>query len=849
MKPLFRPLLFGCVLAGLSSCSADDPWVNHQGEGKINLKLTASSGLVEATTRQTRAEETLEAPDVAEFSVSLSKNDESYSRTWNTLDDFTSEESFPTGVYTLTAFYGDVAGEGFDKPYYEGTADVTVLEARTTDVSVEATLSNSLVSVGYTDAFKSYFSAWGATVHSEGNGFHEIPQGEKRPVFIVPGNVDISLDLTSQEGKTTKVQPLDFKAEPRHRYHVVFDVNSGNEGEMQLTVNIDETVEKESIVIDLTDELFTTPGPEVTPSGFVSGQTIEALEGSTINTEFIYNVVCRGKIRNATLTVNSSYIPSFGNEIDLCQSTVAALHEMGFNAKGFVNNPDRLAWLNVSEFVASLPAGHHEMTLVVKDVYARVSEPVTLVVENVPAEIKAIPHPTQYGTNDAVIEVAYNGSNPQKNITFTTPDDYGSWHKAEVKSVTEASRSRAFETKNYLFTIVVSDTERDVIPVKVFLRGVEKEEIQIPVIMPKYSVTSDPLATKVNLKVTTENQDFNSSITNSLRVFLTGPEADNVSMTRDPENGIIRVSGLKPGSDYTLQTTLSKGDNPVMSPALNFKTEAATPLPNGDLSELKETINMPGIQVGGQYRVSPIDYTLKSSIVRSEADGWASLNTLTCWSGSSNKNTWFLVPSTFVDNESDESGYKVATIRSVGYSHNGTTPSTSGGSWNTKYYCENAPSFTDAEKSIGEMFIGSYSYNGTASSSDGRTDGVAFSSRPSSLSFEYEYAPLNNEKGYASIEVLDASGAVIANGALELGKKDSMTAANIPLPAYQFGSKAALIKVSFKSSTAAVPAINIPTGGALNEGQGLGNKTMGANSYHAYAKGSELRIRNIKLNY
>ena len=68
-------------------------------------------------------------------------------------------------------------------------------------------------------------------------------------------------------------------------------------------------------------------------------------------------------------------------------------------------------------------------------------------------------------------------------------------------------------------------------------------------------------------------------------------------------------------------------------------------------------------------------------------------------------------------------------IRSVGYHHDGTNPAGSGGNFNTKYYCENAPA--ELERSAGELFLGEYSFTG------GRTDGITFTSRPSSLTFDY----------------------------------------------------------------------------------------------------------------
>lgn len=843
MNYLFKGLLIAGCAAALVSCSEDSPWANQQGSGRINLKLHASGELVQSVAPMTRATETVDSPEVTDFSVSLNKNDESYSRTWNSLSDFAEEESFPTGVYTITAFYGDVEGEGFEKPYFEGSADVTVLEARTTDVSVEASLANCLVSIGYTEAFKSYFSSWSATVHSEGNGYHDIEQGENRPVYIIPGNVDISLEFTSQEGKTTKVQPTTFVAEPKHRYHLVYDVNNGKEGEAELTVIFDDTVEQETINIELTDELFTTPPPEVIPSGFVSGESQEALEGSHSGKDFIYNVICRGRIYSADFTVNSSYTPSFGNEIDLCQSTASMLKEAGLDAKGFVNNPDRLASLNVSDFVASLPVGHHELTLVVKDRYTRVSEPVTLVVENVPTELTVTPIPTNFGTNDASIEIAYNGNNPQKNITIMTPDDYGSWYEVEVKSVKEASRSRAFETKNYIFTFVVSDTERDEIPVKVFLRGVEKADANIPVIMPKYTIQTDAYSNKIALKIVPENNEFMPNIIRSLRAFVTGSGAEGVTLTRNEEAGMVWINGVAPATKYSIQTSLSKGDNPVKTPAIELTTEPGTPLPSNNFSEVEQTIFYEHMNSGGQYKAGIKSWCYNSEEMNiSEPTGWSSLNQLTCYSGSSCLNTWFMVPSTFA-----EDGKVV--VRSVAYDHNGTEPeSKNWGTFNYTYYNPNLPA-NIASRSAGELFLGSYSYNG----SESKSYGIPFSARPASLSFDYTYLSVNNEKAVATITVFDADNKVLGTATADLDAADSETSRTLTLPAYSFGSKAAKLQVIFRSTKGDNITTIMPESGNIDGESGVpgvgDGKHLGVNASKSRSIGSVLTLSNVKLNY
>lgn len=200
-----------------------------------------------------------------------------------------------------------------------------------------------------------------------------------------------------------------------------------------------------------------------------------------------------------------------------------------------------------------------------------------------------------------------------------------------------------------------------------------------------------------------------------------------------------------------------------------------------------------------------------------------------------------MVPSSFVDN-----GRYI--VRSVGYNNNGATPDRSGGAFNTKYYCENAPSNESLNKCAGELFLGSYSFDGTTES---RIDGIEFSSRPSSLSFDYSYTAYNSEQAEVSVALFDKNNNKLVDAVEYMTNANAGTITKtISLGNYKFGEKAVKLAICFKSTRSdVVPAIYIPTGSELSEGQSLGNKTISANSYKAFAKGSELIIDNVKLNY
>lgn len=837
-----KKLAYGCLLAafglGFVGCSDDNPWVGGEGEGTLRLSISASADVVDAIPA-TRAGDALTAPDPAEFRIRLDKNDGSYSKEWASLEMFGKEKGFKTGSYVVTATYGDISEEGFEKPCFSGSAPVTVLEAHETEVGLTATLANSMVSVSYTDAFKNYFTAYAASVHSEGHSYVEYAGSETRPAFVAPGDISLSVSVTDQKGRTVQVQPANFVAEARHHYHVTLDVNGGQVGDAKLVVSFDDTLVKEDIFIDLTDELFTSPAPVVTLSdGYTPGETIEVLQYDVADKPLQFSVMARGGMESAVLTVNSAdWTPSFGNEIDLVNASAsqqAQLAEAGVKAVGFYSNPDKMGLLDLSAFVAAFPAGRHTISLVAKDKFTRVSDPVSITFDTNAVAINVSASPSVFGSYQIDLTVDYNGRNFEEAFSFKAEDNYGGFADCTIISVQQRARSRAFETRTYDVKLQRPVTERDVVKVKVFYYGNEVAEVEVPLVVPSYSVAADAFSDKVVLKVTCAESD-SELIVKSLNIFLDGQLVPENQITRDNSKKLIYVDGLTPSTSYALATTLTT----TLGEPVTITTEAQTQLPNGNLSQTTQTINISDVQVGGPYYGWPVTYQNTSSIIRSEANGWASLNQYTCWTGSSNKNTWFLVPSTFV-----EGG--VATIRSVGFSHNGTTPERTGGAAGSTNYCTNSATFNDSEKCAGEMFLGTYSYNGSAS----RKDGLSFSSRPSSLSFQYEYESLNNEKGRASVEVLDIAGNVIGKGSLDLAASSAMKSVTVNISSYSFGAKAATLKVSFKSSTANVPAISIPTGSALNEGFSVvGNHKIGANAYHAFAKGSELRVKNIKLNY
>lgn len=842
------------LIAGLSSCSDDNPWMGNAGEGAISLKVTPDGRVTDAVPL-TRADGLFSIPDAEDFSILLEKTDGSYSKTFETVEDFRNERSFPTGAYTITAFYGRMEDEGFEMPYFHGSESINVLEGRTTEVSINAGVANTLVSIDYTDDFKNYLSNYSATVHTEGHSYQEVAGDKTDPVFLVPGEVAVSLTFTNPQGKTATIQPTSFIADAGHHYHLTLDVNGGNGvGEASLVVSFDKSLQKEDVTIDLSDELFNSPGPKVTPVNFEDGQQIEFLAGEAPNDSYKFTVVTYGGLENVTLTINSAnFNPSFGHEINLVGASddlQNQLKAIGIEAKGVFKIVDRMASIDVSNLPKYLPAGEHEIIVMAKDKFTRTSDPVSLKINCVAPELKVTPLTALFGMNTGSLSVAYNGSHPKDDISFQAMNKYGSYVACPIESVEDATRTRSIETKNYIFNIKLPDTEWDEIPVKVFLYGKEFAEVKLPVEMPVYELQSDAFSNKVKLRIiASENQI--ASIKENLKFFENGVQINENRINRDNPDGIIVISGLNPNKAYTWVASLRNASNGT---SFSFTTENNTPVPNGNFDDIEETINQT-INSGGQYKAgsSNTNFVYNTADVRvsvpARSTGWATLNPLTYYVNASPQNTWFMVPSTYMENGA-------VKVRSVAYSHNGTEPAgASNGFLSANYYNGTAPSFEF--RTSGELFLGTYNFTG----SESRTDGINFTTRPSSVTFDYSYEPYEGETGEVYVAVLNAANQVISTVTKTISSA-SNSKMTINLPDYAFGAKAAKLQIRFRSSSGNV-STNVPSGSALNENRDADNSVANAhvsppagkgfhvpdNKYKALSTGSILTIDNVTLNY
>lgn len=837
-------LLASSAALCLSGCSDDSPWSGSDSTGGIHLNLETDGRIMK---HSTKADDTMSpvVPDGNAFAISLNHVDGSYSKSWTNIEAFNNEESFPIGDYKINASYGDISREGFALPCFMAEEDVHVAPGDNTEVSMVATLANSMVSIRYNDDFINNFPHYSAAVQTPGNDWVVFGQNESRPAYVDPsadGNTKVSITMFNKKNEKVTVEPAKFKILPRRHYIVTINaVGNVSQGNMTLQVEFEEDVVSESVEISLSDELFTAPAPEIKPKNFTVGQPLTFIANEELNCDPQFDILAFAGFEEVTMNVvgPDSYNPIFGKSVEFLSAddiTRKNMENVGVIVSGLYPVSGLMAVINIKKYLEQVPPGDYKITLQAKDKLTRLSDPVVLTAKVNPLIMDvSLAQDVKYRANEIQIIVASNSLHFANNLVFDLTDANGNAINAEVTSISDTTvDGYACAKKCILSTDPVVTTE---INAKVSC-GRMDQTLFIDVVDPDYDVEVDAFAKYVVFRVSAPyDPDLENDLVAHLGIYNGDDRVDESRIIRNTEKNLIIIKTPESAGNTfnTIKTKLGLFVKNI--PA--FTLETVVQLPNSAFETKGRNIKFDNIQVGGKYNVTVIgisqDYTNTSSINRFEPSGWSTVNDETAYANSNPKNTWFVVPSTYMDNGA-------VVIRSVGYNHNGTVPPTSGGNMNSNYYCENSPSQNDLLKKAGELFLGT-----------AQNKGIGFDSRPSSLSFDYKYTTAG-ERGQVDIVVYDEDNKVIANNTeyLDLTVGDEFVRKTVNLPSYPFGKKAKKIFVSFRSTREGVtPGIVIPTGSELNDGiiNFRGNRTVAENAYKSVAVGSELTIDNVSLGY
>lgn len=858
MKPInhinYFAGLIGATALLATGCSGD-PVDGPAGTGGfINPSAGIDATLIDAS----RAIEGMVT--ASDLTITLRSADGKVDRTFNSIDDFDVTTRYAAGGYTMTASFGTPDSEGFESPYYFGTASFTVLESRTTDVTLTASLANAMVSVTATDAFKQTFGAFTTTVHSSGGVYTDLTSYETRPVYVKPGTVTLTGNVTVSDKELTLALG-EFTAKAKTHYHVTLDA-TGASGSLELSVTFDDNTEIEDINITLSEEMINAPAPALTLRGVDDSATVNTVESCRPADDVRFDVAAPAGLRALTLTTTNApalLAAGWPAEVNLAGDSAekSVMEGMGLRSPGTAATGSTYASVVLTDVIPAIADNGATFTLVATDRYGKVSAPHSITVATTPLVISLTGNQMiDYSQESVTLGLNYNGDKVS-DITFEMAEgESGAWQAVVPVSVTKKADG------DYDVVIAITPSGSDLL-----FRALKGEATSETVTVSRDVPTFVPVVNPGDVWATSAIVSLDIDGFNDVATLFYSTDGTNYSplSVKADSNGKFTLASLTPSTTYSVKATM--GYTPTAADkAVTFTTEAAAQVPNGDFENLAPTLNLSLVQ-GGKWSITTLSsatlYTTTATIKVNEPTGWASTNAKTAWSGSSNANTWYVVPSVYnttlswtthqpsakvwgigqnaydatpdvYSSLSAASGTNAMVIRNVAWDPAGASigdDKKTGDTSYSNYYCSKQP--TVSRRSAGMLFLGSYSFDG---STEAINQGVDFGSRPQALTGQFKYERDGgdaDENGVVTIELL-ADNTVIGSASIELPATDSFTTFTLPVKYAVKDRKATSLRILISSSNRPETAIKT---------------TNYCNKLECVSRGAALTIDNLKFTY
>lgn len=232
------------ALCALFSCAKSQT----DARGQVSFSLTSSLEIADQTKSNVSDYTTL--PSAGDFTITIT-NSESETFWTGKISEWDEATLLPVGAYIVNATYGSLEDEGFDKPFFTGSANFTVQGAQTTDVNITVSLGNTVILVKCTDNFKNYYEDYTFNLVRDGATIATFVKNETKAAFV--DGFKISIEGTVTSG--TKVQSFtkDYtKLKEATAYTVMFDAS--NVGGSAITISFNnELVEVPLGDVELND--------------------------------------------------------------------------------------------------------------------------------------------------------------------------------------------------------------------------------------------------------------------------------------------------------------------------------------------------------------------------------------------------------------------------------------------------------------------------------------------------------------------------------------------------------------------------------------------------------------------
>jgi hypothetical protein len=209
--------------------------------GQVTFEVSSNQTVADVT--KSNVSDYTDLPSAADFTISVSGDEFNWSgkiSEWNPAIDLM------VGEYSVTASYGDVEDEGFDKPFFTGTTDFTIAGAQTAEVAVNVSLGNTIIMIGCSENFRNYYKDYTFRLTRNGSDIVTFARDENKAAFVDGYKFTIEGTLVSET--RTYTFSKDFASlDQATAYTIMFDAS--NIGGASITITFNDTVE----TVDLGD--------------------------------------------------------------------------------------------------------------------------------------------------------------------------------------------------------------------------------------------------------------------------------------------------------------------------------------------------------------------------------------------------------------------------------------------------------------------------------------------------------------------------------------------------------------------------------------------------------------------
>jgi hypothetical protein len=226
------------IMGVLVACAALSCTKIQNGTGQVAFTVTPDESVVECT--KSNISDYTSLPVSADFTIVV-KSSESEPVYNGKLSGWDSATKLKAGAYTVNVTYGDIEEEGFNKPYFYGESNFTVVADQTAQVSVPARLGNTIIKVSCTDNFKKYYSDYSFRLLRSGAELVTFVKDDTRAAFIDGYMVTLKGELRSESKTYTFTKEYSGLNEAT-AYTILFDVS--NVGGTNITISFNENIDQ-----------------------------------------------------------------------------------------------------------------------------------------------------------------------------------------------------------------------------------------------------------------------------------------------------------------------------------------------------------------------------------------------------------------------------------------------------------------------------------------------------------------------------------------------------------------------------------------------------------------------------